>query len=76
MRRKRTGVLLVYGSMYGNTENAVEVLAAEMVEAGHEEYQKVYDASVTNCSYLIAEAFRYSRILVAAPTYNAGAVCR
>lgn len=65
------GVLLVYGSMYGNTENAVEVLAAEMVEQGMKNI-KVYDASVTDCSYLIAEAFRYSRILVAAPTYNAG----
>ena len=65
------GVLLVYGSMYGNTENAVEVLAAEMVEQGIKNI-KVYDASVTDCSYLIAEAFRYSRILVAAPTYNAG----
>ena len=65
------GVLLVYGSMYGNTENAVEVLAAEMVEQGMKNI-KVYDASVTDWSYLIAEAFRYSRILVAAPTYNAG----
>ena len=32
----------------------------------------MYDASVTDCSYLIAEAFRYNRIVVAAPTYNAG----
>ena len=48
------GVLLVYGSMYGNTENAVEVLAAEMVEQGMKNI-KVYDASVTDCSYLIAE---------------------
>ena len=65
------GVLIVYGSMYGNTENAAEVLAAEIAEQGIKNI-KMYDASVTDCSYLIAEAFRYNRIVVAAPTYNAG----
>ena len=65
------GVLIVYGSMYGNTENAAEVLAAEIAEQGMKNI-KMYDASVTDCSYLIAEAFRYNRIVVAAPTYNAG----
>lgn len=65
------GVLIVYGSMYGNTENATEVLAAEIAEQGMKNI-KMYDASVTDCSYLIAEAFRYNRIVVAAPTYNAG----
>lgn len=65
------GVLIVYGSMYGNTENAAEVLAAEIAEQGMKNI-KMYDASVTDCSYLIAEAFRYNRIVIAAPTYNAG----
>lgn len=65
------GVLIVYGSMYGNTENAAEVLAAEIAEQGMKNI-KMYDASVTDCSYLIAEAFRYNRIVVAAPTYNTG----
>ena len=65
------GVLIVYGSMSGNTENAAEVLAAEIAEQGMKNI-KMYDASVTDCSYLIAEAFRYNRIVVAAPTYNAG----
>ena len=65
------GVLIVYGSMYGNTENAAEVLAAEIAEQGMKNI-KMYDASVTDCSYLLAEAFRYNRIVVAAPTYNAG----
>lgn len=65
------GVLIVYGSMYGNTENAAEILATEIVEQGMKNI-KMYDASVTDCSYLIADAFRYNRIVVAAPTYNAG----
>lgn len=65
------GVLIVYGSMYGNTENVAEILATEIVEQGMKNI-KMYDASVTDCSYLIADAFRYNRIVVAAPTYNAG----
>lgn len=65
------GVLIVYGSMYGNTENAADVIASEIAEQGMKNIA-LYDASVTDCSYLIAEAFRYSRIVIAAPTYNAG----
>ena len=65
------GVLIVYGSMYGNTENAAEVIAAELAEKGMTNIA-MYDASVTDCSFLIAEAFKYNRIIVAAPTYNAG----
>lgn len=65
------GVLIVYGSMYGNTENAADVIANEIAEQGMTNIA-MYDASVTDCSYLIAEAFRYNRIVVAAPTYNAG----
>ena len=65
------GVLIVYGSMYGNTENAADVIASEIAEQGMKNIA-MYDASVTDCSYLIAEAFRYNRIVVAAPTYNAG----
>ena len=32
----------------------------------------VYDVSKTDVSYLIGEAFRYSHIVLAAPTYNGG----
>lgn len=62
------GVLIVYGSMYGNTENAANVLSMLLAARGVK--TEVYDASVTDISYLISEAFRYSHIVVAAPTYN------
>lgn len=65
------GVLIVYGSMYGNTENAADIIASEIVRQGMTKIA-MYDASVTDCSYLIADAFRFSRIVIAAPTYNAG----
>ena len=64
-------VLMLYGSMYGDTENAVNVLAGSLAEAGVKDIA-VYDVSSTNVSYLIAEAFRCSHIVLAAPTYNAG----
>ena len=64
-------VMIVYGSMYGNTENAANVLAMSMADAGVKNIA-VYDASVTHVSHLIAEAFRCSHIVVATPTYNGG----
>ena len=64
-------VVIVYASMYGNTENAVNVLAAELAEAGVKNIA-MYDVSSTHVSELIAEVFRCSHLVLAAPTYNNG----
>ncbi|HJB28092.1 MAG TPA: FprA family A-type flavoprotein [Candidatus Blautia faecavium] len=64
-------VLILYASIYGNTENAVNVLAGKLGDKG-EKNIAVYDVSVTDPSYLLAEAFRCDRIVFASPTYNAG----
>ena len=64
--------MIVYGSMYGNTESAVNVLATKLAEEGVKNIV-TYSVSNTHVSYLISEAFRCSHIVVAAPTYN-GAV--
>ena len=66
---EETGVLVLYGSMYGNTENAANVLAAILADRGIHKIA-VYDVSNTHVSQLIAESFRYSHIVLAAPTYN------
>lgn len=66
---EETGVLVLYGSMYGNTENAANVLAAMLADRGIHKIA-VYDVSNTHVSQLIAESFRYSHIVLAAPTYN------
>ena len=55
--------------MYGNTENAANVLAAMLADRGIHKIA-VYDVSNTHVSQLIAESFRYSHIVLAAPTYN------
>jgi flavorubredoxin len=64
-------VMLVYGSMYGNTETAVNVLATKLAEAGVKNIV-TYSVSNTHVSHLISEAFRCSHIVLAAPTYNSG----
>lgn len=66
-----SNVLILYASIYGNTENLVHVLAGKLADAG-EKNIAMYDVSVTDPSYLLSEAFRCDRIVFASPTYNAG----
>ena len=63
------GVLIAYASMYGNTENAAQVLAAKLADKGVTN-TAVYDVSTTDVSQLISETFKYSHIVLASPTYN------
>lgn len=65
------GVLIVYASMYGNTESAAQILASKLVEKGVPNVS-VYDVSNTHVSYLISETFRLSHIVLASVTYNLG----
>ena len=64
-------VVILYGSMYGNTENAANVLAAMLADKGIKNIA-VYDVSSTHVSQCISESFRTSHIVLAAPTYNGG----
>ncbi len=65
------GVAIIYTSVYGNTENAAEILAGKLAGRGVSDV-RLYDASVTHASYLVAEAFRCSHLVLATTTYNAG----
>ena len=65
----KDGVMIVYGSIYGGTENAANVLASQLSQNGVVNV-KVYDVSKTHVSELIAEAFRCSSIVFASITYN------
>lgn len=65
------GVMIVYASMYGNTEAAAQILASRLAEIGVTN-TAVYDVSNTHASYLISEAFKYSNIVLASVTYNLG----
>lgn len=65
------GVMIVYASMYGNTESAVNSLATKFVEKGIKNVV-MYDVSSTHVSNLISETFRVSHVVLASVTYNLG----
>ena len=67
---EKQGVVIAYGSIYGNTENVANALACRLREAGVE--CVMHDVSVTEDSYVIADAFKYSHIVFASATYNGG----
>ena len=64
-------VMIAYGSIYGNTENAAEILACKLADLGVKNIQ-MYDVSVTHPSVIISEAFRCSNLVFASSTYNGG----
>ncbi|MDR0503443.1 MAG: flavin reductase [Treponema sp.] len=64
------GVMIAYASVYGNTENASEILACRLREMNIK--TAMFDVSVTPASEIIAAAFRWSHLVFASTTYNAG----
>lgn len=64
------GVLIAFASVYGNTEAAANILACRLAERGVT--VDMYDVSVTHCSYVLSELFRYSHLVFASTTYNNG----
>ena len=65
------GVVILYGSIYGNTENAADIVAAKLAEKGVRGIV-MHDVSKTDVSTLVAEAFKYSHMVLASSTYNNG----
>ena len=63
------GLVICYGTMYGNTERAAETIARAASEAGVKNIV-VYNVSKTHHSYIIRDVFRYKGLIVGAPTYN------
>lgn len=67
---EETGVVIAYASVYHHTENAAECLAIRLREKGIPTY--MFDVSVTPASEIVAAVFRYSHLVLASTTYNAG----
>lgn len=68
---EKKGVVIVYASMYGNTETVAQLLASELVQNGVTDI-KLFDVSKTHVSYLISEVFKYSNLALLSVTYNMG----
>lgn len=62
------GVLIAYTSVYGNTKQAVELLAEELQKQG--EKVVVSDLARSDMAEAVEDAFRYGKIVLATTTYN------
>lgn len=64
------GVVIVYGSMYGHTEEMVDVLARQLAVCGIKNI-KIHNISKTHESFILRDIYRYRGLIIACPTYNA-----
>lgn len=65
------GILIAYTSIYGNTKKGVELLAEKLRRNGAPKVV-VKDLARCDMAEAVADAFRYSKIVLATTTYNAG----
>ena len=62
------GIVIAYASVYGNTKAACELLAKELTAKGCTVL--LYDLTRCDMSAAVADAFRYSKLVLASVTYN------
>ena len=65
------GVVIAYTSVYGHTQEAVELLADKLRTKGCPNVI-VHDLARTDMAEAVEDAFRYSKLILATITYNAG----
>lgn len=63
------GVVIVYGSMYGNTAKMAEFIGRELNAQGIKEV-KIYDASKTDHSFIVAEIWKYKGLVIGSCAHN------
>lgn len=63
------GVVIAYGSMYGNTEQMAEIVASYLSEAGVKNIV-IHNLSKSDPSYVLADIFKYKGLLIGSPTYS------
>jgi flavorubredoxin len=64
------GVTIVYGNMYGHTEQMAETIASALSDAGVREIA-MHDVSNTDVSYILRDIFNYKGVIIGSPTYSA-----
>lgn len=68
-RAESEGVVIAYSSVYGNTRKAADILAAKLADKGVKTV--VHDLARDDMAECVEDAFRYDRLVLASPTYNA-----
>ena len=64
-QQAKEGVVIVYGSMYGNTGRMADIVARGVAEAGVKEI-KVYDVSKTELSFIFSDIWKYKGVILGA----------
>ena len=68
---EQEGVVVAYTSVYGNTKKAVFQLVEKLKDNGAPNVV-VYDLARSDLSQAVSDAFKYSKLILATTTYNAG----
>ena len=63
------GIVIAYTSIYGNTKKAVMQLAEKMEAKGSQKVV-IHDLARCDMAAAVSDAFRYSKLVLATPTYN------
>lgn len=69
-RAESEGVVIAYCSIYGHTKEAVELLAETLTQKGCPKVT-VTDLARDDMAEAVEDAFRYGKLVLASPTYNA-----
>ena len=62
------GVVVVFGSMYGNTQQLAEAVAEGLVAGGIKNVV-IYNVSKTDTSFILSDIFKYKGLIIGSPTY-------
>lgn len=71
MGETEEGLVICYGSMYGNTERVAEAIAQGAAEMGMRKII-IHNLSVSDLSFVLTDIFRYNTLAIGGPTYNGG----
>lgn len=63
------GVVIIFGSMYGNTEKMADTIGRQLAVRGIKNV-RTYDASKTHVSYIISDIFKYKGVIIGSCAYN------
>lgn len=63
------GVVIVYGSMYGNTEQMAEAIASSLADNGVRNIV-MHNVSKSPASYILKDIFKYKGLIIGSPTYS------
>jgi len=63
------GLVIAYGSMYGNTEQLAELIAGEAAENGLKNIV-MHNVAKSHVSDIISDVFKYKGLIIGSPTYN------